>query len=193
MSSAIRTRKFALSYAGVLLGSIPLFSVFVNLVPYAEDHGISKVTAATLLSIIGASSIVGRIGLSWLATRLSTALVYVSSFGAMALSQLVWLGAGSNYALLALFCMIFGASYGGFIALSPALLAEIFGAEQLGGLAGINYSAAGFGALVGPAAGAWLVDATGSYTLSISLGCAFGIGATTALLALTRSLVTSRG
>lgn len=188
LSSAIRTRKFALSYAGVLLGSIPLFSVFVNLVPYAEDHGIKKVTAATLLSIIGASSIVGRIGLSWLATRLSTAVVYVSSFGAMALSQLIWLGAGSSYAVLALFCMIFGASYGGFIALSPALLAEIFGAEQLGGLAGINYSAAGFGALVGPAAGAWLVDATGTYTLSISLGCVFGIGATTALLALTRSL-----
>ena len=192
LSAAVRTRQFALSYTGVLLGSIPLFSVFVNLVPYAEDHGITKVTAATLLSIIGAASIVGRIGLSSLAQRFGTAIVYTSSFGAMAASQLIWLGSASSYTRLALFAVVFGVSYGGFIALSPALLAEIFGAEQLGGLAGVNYSAAGFGALVGPAGAAWLVDATGGYSTSIVVAFAFGVGATAALVALTRSIATPR-
>ena len=104
-----------------------------------------------------------------------------------AASQLVWLIAGSSYATLAIFAALFGVSYGGFISLSPGFLAELFGAEQLGGLTGVNYSAAGFGMLVGPTFGAWLVDRTGSYTATIVTALIAGATATSVLAVLVRA------
>ncbi len=181
LSSAVRTKEFALSYLGVLFISLPLFSVFVNLVPYAEDRGITKVTAATLISGIGASSIGGRTGLAWLANRIGVAKVYGASIAAMASTQIIWLIAGSSFALLVVFSLIFGFAYGGFISLGPALLAEIFGPEQLGGLAGVNYSAAGVGALFGPTIGAWLVDRTGGYSATVTAGLVCGLVGTMAV------------
>ena len=175
LGDAVRTRTFALSYGSVVLIAIPLFSVFVNLVPYAEDHGLAKVRAATLLSVIGAASILGRIGLAALANRFGVAIVYAGSISTMGLTQIVWLTAGGRYSQLVLFAALFGVAYGGFISLSPALLAELFGPEQLGGLAGVNYSAAGLGALLGPTFGAWLVDRTGSYRWTILVGLLSGI------------------
>jgi MFS family permease len=178
LSSAVRTRTFAVLYLGTLMISIPLFSVFVNLVPYAEDHGIAKVRSAVLISCIGAASVGGRIGLAWLALRFGTGRVYAMSFSMMVLTQMIWFVAGDLFSVLVVFALLFGFSYGGFISLSPAYLAEIFGPEQLGGLTGVNYSAAGIGALLGPTLGAWLVDRTGGYSATILCGLvAGGIGA----------------
>jgi MFS family permease len=187
LSSAVRTKAFALSYLGVLFISLPLFSVFVNLVPYAEDRGIRKVTAAVLISCIGAASIGGRTGLASVANRVGVAQVYGASTALMALTQVIWLLAGSNFAALVVFALIFGFSYGGFISLGPALLADVFGPEQLGGLAGVNYSAAGIGALFGPTIGAWMIDRTDGYTVTILAGLICGLIGTTMVGALTIS------
>ncbi len=189
LSSALRSRRFALSYVSVLLCSVPLFSVFVHLVPYAEDHSISKVTAATLLSCLGASSIVGRIGLAALADRLGTPIVYFASFGVMAFSQIIWLLSGSHFGVLVAFALLFGTAYGGFISLSPSFLAGLFGAANMGSLTGINYSAAGFGALVGPTFGAWLLDRTGDYHATILTGLGAGILGWVILGVLVRSIL----
>jgi MFS family permease len=175
LSSAVRTRTFVVLYLGTLMISIPLFSAFVNLVPYAEDNGIAKVRAALLISCIGAASIGGRIGLAWLAGRFGTGSVYATAFSAMAATQLIWFVAGKRFEVLVVFAVLFGFSYGGFISLSPAYLAEIFGPEQLGGLTGVNYSAAGIGALLGPTFGAWLVDHTGGYSATILSGLGAGV------------------
>ena len=189
LGSAVRTVSFKLSYLSVFLIAIPLFSVFVNIVPYAEDHGMTKAKAATLVSLIGASSILGRIGLAALAQRVGIPLVYVGSFFFMAATQFVWLAAGSSYAMLAVFVSLFGGAYGGFISLSPGFLAGVFGADQLGGLTGINYSAAGFGALLGPTLGAWLVDRTNGYSLTILCGLIAGALGTSVLGAMLRRKV----
>ena len=186
LGSAVRTTSFKLSYASVFLMAIPLFSVFVNIVPYAEDHGMTKAKAATLVSLIGASSILGRIGLAALAERVGIPVVYVASFFVMAATQFVWLVAGSSYTVLAVFVVLFGGAYGGFISLSPGFLAGVFGPDQLGGLAGINYSAAGFGALLGPTVGAWLVDRTDGYSLTILCGLMSGALGTSMLGAMLR-------
>ena len=187
LSAALRTRTFLLAYFALVLASITLFNVFVNLVPYAEDHGIAKVRAATLLSLLGGASVVGRNALAFLARRVGTMVTYGLSILTMGITQLLWLGAESSYAVLATFAVLFGVAYGGLIALGPILLAELFGPEQLGGLAGVHYTAAGVGALFGPTIGAWLVDRTGSYTLGTSLGFVLGLGGAALLLVLWRS------
>jgi MFS family permease len=63
--------------------------------------------------------------------------------------------------------VLFGVSYGGFIALSPAVMADLFGTGAMGRLVGIQYTSAGIGALVGPPLAGLAVDGTGSYRWAI--------------------------
>jgi MFS family permease len=191
LGSAIRTRTFALNYGAMMLASITLFNVFVNLVPYAEEHGITKVRAATLISVLGGASVLGRNALALLSKRVGTAATYGLAILTMGVTQAVWLAAGSSFARLAVFAALFGVAYGGLIALGPILLAEVFGPEQLGGLAGINYTASGVGALFGPTVGAWLVDRTGSYTLSITLGLILGVAGSVLVWLMRRHVATT--
>jgi hypothetical protein len=52
------------------------------------------------------------------------------SFAIMALSYPIWL-LGSSYAALVLFAVTMGLGYGGYIALSPAVAAELWGVAGL--------------------------------------------------------------
>jgi predicted MFS family arabinose efflux permease len=176
---AIRTRTFKLLYLGMLFSSVTLFNVFVNIVPYAQDNGIAEVKSSTLLSILGGASILGRNALAVTAKRVGSMPAYIGAMATMGATQVLWLTAGRSYVLLAAFMSIFGVAYGGLIALGPTVLADVFGPEQLGGLAGVNYSAAGLGALSGPTLCAWLVDQTGSYVAGSAIGMVLGLlGAT---------------
>jgi predicted MFS family arabinose efflux permease len=174
LGEAVRTRTFAIMYLALLLVSVALFNLFVNVVPYAEEAGIDKVRAATLLSILGGASVLGRNALAWIAQRRGAVATFSASVTVMGVTQVLWLVADGRYWVLAVFVGIFGVAYGGLIALGPIALAELFGPEQLGGLAGVNYTAAGLGALSGPTICSWLVDRTGGYTASTVLALACG-------------------
>ena len=191
LSTALRTRTFGFLYASLALAAVTLFNVFVNIVPYAEDNGIAKVKASTLLSILGGASILGRNALAVLARRVGSLTAYIAAIATMGLTQILWLAAGKSYAVLAVFMVIFGVAYGGLIALGPTVLADVFGPEQLGGLAGVNYSAAGLGALAGPTLCAWLVDRTGGYTTGSVIGLILSLVAATLLLLVRRSTMTA--
>jgi MFS family permease len=161
-------------YVSLVLASITLFNVFVNIVPYAEERGVRKVRAALLISVLGGCSVFGRIALGVVAARLTALRTFTACVGVMGLSQLLWLLAGGRMSVLVVFVGIFGVAYGGLIALGPLTLVELFGAQQLGGLAGVNYTASGIAALAGPTVCSWLVDRTESYQASSLLGLVCG-------------------
>lgn len=160
IGSAVRTRAFAAMYASGLLMSMALFQVFVFLAPYAEDQGVPKVRAATLVGVVGGASIVGRIGLGLLADRLGRIRTFQACFLAMALSYFIWLPSHSFGPLL-VFAIVMGVGYGGFIALSPAVIADLFGTAGMGGVVGLQYTAAGIGGLIGPVVAGRIIDAAG--------------------------------
>ena len=143
-------RDFRALYLATLATSFALFVPFVFITPYAEEQGHSSFSAALLVGLIGGASVVGRLAIGGIANRFGAARLFRICFLAMALSQLLWLTAGSRYAQLALFAVLFGTGYGGFIALSPAVAADRFGLKGLGGILGTWYSAAAFGSLGGP-------------------------------------------
>lgn len=192
LSSSLRTRTFGLLYLSLALAAVTLFNVFVNIVPYAEDNGIEKVKASTLLSILGGASVLGRNALAAIAKRAGSVVTYGAAIAVMGGTQALWLVAGKSYVVLAFFMTLFGVAYGGLIALGPIVLADVFGAEQLGGLAGVNYSAAGLGALTGPTLCAWLVDRTGGYTTGSLVGLAFGLVAASLVWHVHRGLRAAR-
>lgn len=169
-------RDFVILYLSSIFASLALFVPFVFVADYAEDRGISSVKAALLVGIIGGASVVGRLGLGALADRIGVTRLYIGSFATMAISHAIWLGAGDRYWQLVLYTVVLGLGYGGFIALSPAVTAERFGLEGIGGILGTLYTAAAIGSLIGPPAAGVLIDNFGySTAIAAAVGCS-GLG-----------------
>ncbi|CAN5913587.1 MFS transporter [soil metagenome] len=173
LGPALRTRSFRLLYASILLLSLALFMPFVYLTPFAEANGIGTVAAAGLIGVIGAASIVGRLLIGPLADRVGHLVAFRACFLVIGASYLIWF-AGASYPVLASFAVVLGVGYGGFVALSPAVIADLFGTEGLGGLIGLAYTAAAFGSLVGPPLAGVVIDAA-TYGSAIVIFLVFGL------------------
>ncbi len=168
INELLRLRDFRLLYISSLFATFGLFVPFVFLTDYAKNNNVDDVAAAALVGFIGGSSVVGRLGLGALADRLGLLRLYRLSFLVMGVSHFIWLGSGSSYPLMVLYTLVLGIGYGGFIALSPAVVAERFGLEGLGGIIGTLYTAAAVGSLLGPPAAGALIDAF-NYEVAITL------------------------
>jgi MFS family permease len=161
LGELLRIADFGRLYGSTIFASLGLFVPFVFIASYAEDGGAGEVAAATLLGLIGGSSVVGRLGLGALADRVGPVRLYQLSFAVMAVSHLIRLFAGDRYALLVVYTVVLGLGYGGFIALSPAVAASRFGLDGLGGVLGTLYTAAAIGSLFGPPLAGILRDELG--------------------------------
>ena len=137
-------------YAAILTLSASLFTPFVFIKSYATDRGIDDGAATALVGFIGAASVAGRLALGSLGARLGATRLTQLCFVVLTLSFLIWLAAGSSYAVLVAFTVVMGVAYGGFIALTPAVAAGLFGTVGLGAVLGALYTAAAVGGLVGP-------------------------------------------
>jgi MFS family permease len=162
----LRNRTYARLYLGGLLLSIVLFVPFVHLPAYAEDRGVGPIAAAALVGFIGAASIVGRLALGAVAVRTGTLRTYQGCFALMAGSFLLWAGS-PGYPRLVAFAVLLGVGYGGFVALGPPLVAELFGAQGLGGLLGVLYTSAALGSAVGPPVAGALISSADGYSTTI--------------------------
>lgn len=164
-----RLADFRILYLAMAFASFGLFVPVVFITAYAEARGTSPLAAALLVGLIGGASVVGRLAIGGLADRVGAARIYRACFVVMAASMLLWLFSGGNYWVLAIFTLIFGSGYGGFIALSPAVAAARFGLKGLGGMLGTWYSSAAFGALGGPPIAGWIIDSW-NYEAAIIFG-----------------------
>lgn len=172
---------FALLYSSMMLTSLALFVPFVFLPSYAEDGGTSDVAAAALVGLIGGASVVGRLALGAAAVRIGAPRLYVGSVAAMAGSFLLWYVAGDSYPVLVVYSLVLGLGYGGFIAIAPAVVAERFGLEGLGGVLGTLYTSAAVGALIGPPLAGFMIDSAG-YDTAIVAAFVVSVLSTLALL-----------
>jgi len=183
LRDVVRTREFRAMYVATLLASIALFVPFVYLPTAALANGVSPVAAAALIGVIGVASVVGRLAIGALADRVGRVRTFQASFAVLAASFLIWL-VGGSWPWLSAFAVVLGTGYGGWIALQPTVLAQLFGTRGLGALVGLVYTAAGVGALIGPPLAGVLVDATGGYRWAIAAAGVAGLGAFVALLPL---------
>jgi MFS family permease len=156
-----RDRRFLTLYSASLITTMALFTPFVFVKTYATDRGIPSGRAAALIGVIGASSIVGRLGLGALGAKVGPIRLMQASFGVMAGSYAIWLVADGRYAVLVTFAIVLGVGYGGFIALSPAAVAVMFGTNGMATILGATYTGAGIGGLVGPPLAGAIIDGAG--------------------------------
>jgi MFS family permease len=180
---AVTSRTFILLYAACWLTGVGLFIPFAHLAPYAKDHGLSGSTGALLVGFIGAGSVIGRLVLGGFADRLGRRRAVVGAFVGMGLALAWWLVAEDLWSLI-VFAFVFGAAYGGYVALVPALTTDYFGGRNAGAIIGILYSGSAVGALIGPTLAGAIYDARGSYALPIAFGVVVNILAVACLLAM---------
>ena len=169
LREVLRTSRFWWLYLGVLTAAPTMFIPFAHASAAARDLGIGEARAVGLVGLIGIGSLVGRFAIGALADRIGRLRTLTLLQASMALSYLLWWGAG-GYVAFALFALWFGLSYGGIVALLPALCMDLFGARAVSSIIGTLYSGAAIGNLFGPVVAGAVFDSTGSYG-AVIVGC----------------------
>ncbi|MBW2176945.1 MAG: MFS transporter [Deltaproteobacteria bacterium] len=163
----LKTRPFWLLYAGTFCASMGLFIPFVHLMPYAKDLGLATSTGVMLLSMIGVGSTVGRFLIGGFADRIGRRLSLACMYAVMGAIFAWWLTAPDFWGLV-LLAVIFGTSYGGFVALLPAVTADYFSGANISGIIGALYTSVAIGSLLGPTFAGFMFDLRQSYAIPIT-------------------------
>ena len=169
LREALRSREFRWLYLAILLASPVMFIPFAHASAAARDLGIDEARAVGLVGLIGIGSLTGRFAIGALADRIGRALTLALAQASLGLCYAVWGAAGLAgdalvaYAAMALFALWLGLSYGGMVALMPALCMDLFGARAVSSILGTLYSGAALGNLAGPVLAGWVFDHHGGY------------------------------
>ncbi|WP_439817268.1 MFS transporter [Zavarzinia sp. CC-PAN008] len=183
LRAAVASRPFWQMWLANSIACGGIMIPFVHLAPFALDHGMSARFGALLVGLIGVGSIVGRFALGGLADRFGRRETIATAMAAIAAMLLLW--AFSSAALaLAVFAVVFGACYGGYVAMIPALIMDFFGGRAVTGIMGLLYTSGGLGAFFGPLLAGHAFDVTGSYTIPILAGSACNLAAAVLILTL---------
>ncbi len=159
--------------------------IVIHIAPHASDAGLSALVAASILSIVAGSRIIGVLGTGFLSDRLNGRLLLSVLFTFLTLG-LVWLLFAENATGFYLFAIVFGLTSGGIIPLFTLVPAELFGLRNLGAVSGSFLLLATVGGAIGSPLAGYIFDVSGSYNT------AFIAGASIATMAFILSLVILR-
>jgi MFS family permease len=159
--------------AGLLM-SLVVFIPLVHITASAARLGLSPGHGAALLVVISAISAATRLGAGWLATPTSlrslyraTHLLVAAAFGVWALTAHA--APFPAFSMLLVVATLFGAGYGGWLSLGPAVLAATCAPSRLGHALGTLASVVGIGGVIGPVLAGPLLDTAAPALL---FGCA---------------------
>jgi len=169
LRQAIKTKAFWLLFAIYAFLAFPLQMVMVHLDAYAKDVHIAPMLAATILGLVGGSSILGRIAMGSASDKIGRKASFFICFFMMAVMML-WLIKARQPWQFYLFSAIFGFGYGGCVPLIPAIIADWFGTKFHGVIFGAISIAPGVGGAIGPFLAGYVDDVTGSYDIAIMVG-----------------------
>jgi MFS family permease len=160
----VREPMFRVLYGSGFAIGLVLYVPFVFVAPMAERAGATAVQAAALISVIGFASTAARVVFGLVAGRVGVVTAYKATVVTVWAGFLVWLPSRSYWVLL-VFALVFGAGYGGSIALMPAMLGHYYGVDSLGTVTGVMFTSAAIGSLFGAPLAGLLLGVSGGYLL----------------------------
>jgi MFS family permease len=168
LREALRAPTFWFMALGFMLPMFAVRALFIHLVPMLTDLGISAQLAATAYGMIAGLSLIGRVGFGYAADRFSKRRTFALCYAVEAVGMLFLLGVDAlGPAALVAFIVIFGASFGGGLALAPVLIGECFGLRSMGTIFGALGIVAMLGGAIGPVFAGWIFDTLGSYHVAL--------------------------
>jgi MFS family permease len=154
-----------------MLGAVPLQMVRGHIVSDATDAGMSQESAAFLLTFMGATMTVFRIGTGrisdWMGNK-STYLVCLS----LQILALIALARGGGSLLYFGSVVIFAMGAAGASITYPKIVADMFGVASMGTIIGLLAIGWNIGAGVGPPLAGWIFDRMKSYSWAYIAGSA---------------------
>jgi len=170
-AQAFRMRQFWLLGLSWLFMSNSIHMIYVHVVPFAVDSGISPLDAAFILSVLGIASILGRLVLGRLSDTIGRKALGVTC-GLLHTATLLWLMQSDQLWMMVVFAVIFGSLWGGSGTIITSLVGDIFGTGNLGSIMGLITAGWALGAAIGPAVGGYIFDVWGSYSIAFGAGAA---------------------
>lgn len=181
LQEALHTPQFWMISIMSLFFLFCMQTAMVHIVAHATDINISAIAAATILSAIGFVNLGGTIAMGGLGDRIGSRKAMIIIFTLISLSFLIVIFARELW-MLYLFAVVFGLSYGGFVAMQSPMVVDLFGLKALGTIFGLVMFAANIGGASGPLAAGRIFDVSGNYQWAFIL-CAF-LGLTGLLLSI---------
>ncbi len=162
-----RTRGFWTLCVMQLLFFPALMTVPLHTAVHGMDLGMSQATAAGLLSVIGASSVVGRLSIGAFFDRLGGRTAYLLCLAPMitALTLLVFV---RDHQLMFALMALYGAAHGGLFVVVAPTIAELFGTRAHGSIFGVIVFFGTTGGAIGPIFAGQVFDRTGSYDIAFA-------------------------
>ena len=181
--AAMATVPFWLIAGAKFLGNISSQTLHVHQAAFLVDHGVTAMVAASVISVVGAASIVGKTGGGWLSDHLARETVYVLGMASMIASLgLLWLVAASPRPWLTYgYASLFGLGYAVTASLVPAMVSDRFRGPHFGAIFGVSQIGSALGTALGPWLAGWAFDTTGSYAMPFTLAAATAGGAAVAV------------
>jgi MFS family permease len=178
----VRSFAFWIITAILFVSSISMNGAITHLSALLTDRGLTTARAALCASILGGSSLLGRVAVGWLldrffGPRVALAINLTTALGIFLLARANSFPAGCLAAAL------IGIGAGGEAAITPYLLTRYFGLRAFSSLYGLTWTFYAAAGAIGPVILGRAFDATGSYaSLLILLAAALGLVAATNLL-----------
>jgi MFS family permease len=170
----VRTRTFwelsIVHFACCVCHAIPL----LHIVPYAEQMGLSKLSAAWVLGVTGVTSFGGRIFWGMYADRRGTKPAFVMSTFAQAL-MMIWVIEARHPLMFYVWATVWGFGYGGVMPPYALFVKQYYGMAAFGVTYGAIMVAAQLGMAGGGLLAGLLYDLSGSYTSSWVLSVVSGL------------------
>jgi predicted MFS family arabinose efflux permease len=162
LGEAARTRRFWLLLAIYAICGLDDFFVTTHVAAFAQDRGLGILTAGNLLALMGLTGLAGVIASGLASDRLGPIWPTAAAFAAR-IVVFGWIAVDQSPVSIAVFALVFGATFLVTAPLTVVFVRESFGTKNLGALAGlITMVHQIFGGL-GAYGGAAIFDATGAY------------------------------
>ncbi len=178
----LRSSAFWIITAILFVSSISMNGAITHLSALLTDRGLTAGNAALCASILGGSSLLGRIVVGWLLDRFFGPRVALVINLATALDILL-LARANSFPTGCVAAALIGVGAGGEAAITPYLLTRYFGLRAFSSLYGLTWTFYAAAGAIGPVILGRAFDATGSYSsLLVFLAATLGLAATMNLL-----------
>ncbi len=165
LREAVKTRTFWFLAVVYVMISLSFNLLITHMVAYATDIDIPAATAVLFVSVLGGSSIPGRLLIGWASDRISRKQLAVACAIVQALAM-VWLAFASSLWMFFAFAVVFGFAYGAESNLIASLASQTFGTKNIGSVAGALVVGFNIGAAIGPLMAGLIYDSTEKYFVS---------------------------
>lgn len=168
-NEAVKTARFWMLWLMMFINISAGIMLLAVASPMAQEiTGMSAITAASVVGLLGLFNGLGRIGWASLSDYIGRPNVYIAFF-VIQVTAFFLLPNITSQVIFPILLYIIITCYGGGFASLPAFIGDLFGTKQLGAIHGYLLTSWSMAGVVGPMVVSYIYDTTQSYTTTFTI------------------------